>query len=97
AFLYYLLPELEPATRYIEMDPGVANVDGSGLADDLASADVVVLSSIRDDWNEPNDSRRFGSTEATSVLDQEFCEVASFGVGLFGRGLYELYLPCERS
>ena len=25
AFLYYLLPDLPPATHYIEMDPGVAN------------------------------------------------------------------------
>ena len=30
AFLYYLLPELDPATRYIEMDPGVANAADSG-------------------------------------------------------------------
>jgi hypothetical protein len=94
AFLYYLLPELVPGTRYIEMDPGVANADGSGLAEDLAAADVVVLSSIRDDWNEPNDSRRFGSTESTTVLERDFCRVGSFGVGLFGRGLYELYVRC---
>jgi hypothetical protein len=95
AFLYYLLPELVPATRFIEMDPGVANADGSGMADDLASADVVILSSIRDDWAEPNDSRKFGSSESTVVLDERFCQVGSFGVGLFGRGLYELYLPCD--
>jgi hypothetical protein len=96
AFLYYLLPELVPGTRYIEMDPGVANSDGSGLADDLAASDVVVLSSIRDDWNEPNDSRRFGSTESTEVLERDFCQVGSYGVGLYGRGLYELWVPCDR-
>ncbi len=95
AFLYYLLPELVPATRYIEMDPGVANAEGSGLADDLASADVVILSSIRDDWNEPNDSRRFGSEESTRVLARDFCLDRSFGAGLFGRGLYELYVRCD--
>jgi hypothetical protein len=32
AFLYYLFPELDPATYYIEMDPGVANADDSDLA-----------------------------------------------------------------
>jgi hypothetical protein len=96
AFLYYLLPELVPATRYIEMDPGMANADGSGMADDLASADVVVLSSIRDDWNEPNDSRKFGSDESTKVLARDFCLAESFGTGLFGRGLYELYVRCDR-
>ena len=58
AFLYYLLPQTRPGTRYIEMDPGVANRSDSGLADDLASSDLVILSSIRDDWVEPNAARR---------------------------------------
>lgn len=95
AFLYYLLPELDPATRYIEMDPGVANAEDSGLAEELASADVVILSSIRDDWVEPNDSRDFGPDEPNRVLEREFCLVESFGQGLFGRGLYELYTRCD--
>lgn len=94
AFLYHLLPQLRPATRYIEMDPGVANADDSGLAEELASADVVILSSIRDDWNEPNESVEFGSNEPNEVLEREFCLVESYGDGLFGRGLYELYDRC---
>ncbi len=94
AFLYHLLPQLRPATRYIEMDPGVANADDSGLADELAAADVVILSSIRDDWNEPNESLEFGSNEPNEVLEREFCLVESYGEGLFGRGLYELYDRC---
>jgi hypothetical protein len=94
AFLYYLLPELRPATRYIEMDPGVANAANSGLADELASADIVILSSIRDDWVEPNDSRVFGPDEPNQVLARDFCKAGSFGKGLFGRGLYELYARC---
>jgi len=93
AFLYYLLPDLVPATRYIEMDPGVANAEDSGLADELRSSDVVILSSIRDDWNEPNDSLVTGSQEPNEVLAEEFCLVASFEEGLFGRGLYEVYMP----
>ena len=95
AFLYYLLPELPPATRYIEMDPGVANAPDSGLADELAASDVVILSSVRDDWVEPNDSRDFGSSEPNEVLERDFCQVGSFGTGLFGRGLYELYTRCR--
>ena len=95
AFLYYLLPELPPATRYIEMDPGVANAPDSGLADELAAADVVILSSVRDDWVEPNTSRDFGSSEPNEVLERDFCQVGSFGTGLFGRGLYELYTRCR--
>lgn len=94
AFLYYLLPHLPPATRYIEMDPGVANAADSGLAEELAEADIVILSSVRDDWNEPNDSLVRGSEEPNRVLDRDFCLVESYGEGLFGRGLYELYDRC---
>ena len=67
AYLYYMLPELDPGdattSRWI---PGVANAEGSGLAEDLASADLVILSSIWDDWSEPNDSRKTGSDEAAT-------------------------------
>ena len=96
AFLYYLLPQTRPGTRYIEMDPAVSNRNNSGLADDLASSDLVILSSIRDDWNEPNASREVGSDQATQVLHSRFCMVGSWGKGLFGRGLYELYQRCDR-
>jgi hypothetical protein len=94
AFLYYLLPDLEAATYYVEMDPGVANAEDSRLADDIAAADIVILSSIRDDWDEPNDSRLFGPDEPNEVLRREFCLIGSYGVGLYGRGLYELYQRC---
>jgi hypothetical protein len=96
AFLYYLLPQTRPGTRYIEMDPGVANRSDSGLADDLASSDLVILSSIRDDWVEPNAALDFGSDEPNQVLQRDFCKVGSWGKGLFGRGLYELYQRCDR-
>lgn len=97
AFLYYLLPDLVPGTRYVEMDPGVANAPDSGLADELARADVVILSTIRDDWNEPNDSLLFGSDEPNRVLARDFCRVGSFGDSPFyaDRGLYELYTRCR--
>jgi hypothetical protein len=97
AFLYYLLPQTRPGTRYIEMDPGVANTTNSGLADDLARSDIVILSSIRDDWDEPNASRDFGSDVPNQVLSRDFCMVGSWGKGLYGRGLYELYQRCGRS
>ena len=94
AFLYYLLPELAPATRYIEMDPGIANAEDSGLADELRAADIAILSSIRDDWDEPNDSQEFGPDEPNQVIEEDFCLVDSYGDGLSDRGLYELYRRC---
>ena len=94
AFLYYVLPDLVPSTYFIEMDPGMAN-KGTRLADDLAHSDVAILSSIRDDWDEPNDSRVIGSDAANQVLHRDFCLAGSYGAGLFGHGLYELYLRCQ--
>jgi len=90
AFIYYLLPELTPATYYIEMDPGVANAKGSRLASDLASADVVILSSIWDNWSEPNDSRDVGSREPEEVLRRDFCHVANY------LERYDLYRRCQK-
>ena len=78
AWIYAMYPEAVPATRYIEMDPGIANAPGSGLARDLASADVVVLSSNWAEWAEANDSVKAGSTAATKVLERDFCPVRTF-------------------
>ncbi len=36
AFFYHLFPDLEVGTRYIEMDPGIADAEDSGLADEVA-------------------------------------------------------------
>jgi hypothetical protein len=101
AFLYYLLPQLPPATRYIEMDPGVADAADSGLDDDLASADVVVLSHVWDVWREPNDSRKVGSDKPVHVLEDDFCLVGKYGERkdgdpdspIEGTPLYDLYVP----
>jgi hypothetical protein len=90
AYLYYLLPEFPIATRYIEMDPGVANAKGSGLASDLRSADVAILSGVWDDWSEPNDSRNFGSDASNRVLVRDFCVVGDFGKKRPGVPLYQL-------
>jgi 4-amino-4-deoxy-L-arabinose transferase-like glycosyltransferase len=89
AYLYYMLPDLVPATYYIEMDPGVANANGSRLPTDLESSDVVILSAIWDDWSEPNDSRNFGSDASTKVLARDFCHVGTY------LDLYQLYRKCR--
>jgi hypothetical protein len=60
-----LLPDLDPATYSIEMDPGVANDKDSRLADELCLADIVILSSIWSDWDEPSDGRKFGPNSRT--------------------------------
>jgi hypothetical protein len=92
AYLYYLLPDLVPATRYIEMDPGMANAPDSGLAEELAKADVAVLSSIQSSWDEPNDSRLEGSDAPNEVLREQFRLVKSYGDGPGDRGVYEVWV-----
>ena len=81
-FFYYLFPELEPATYFIEMDPGLANEEGSSLADDVRSADWLVLSNFWTGWYEPNDSVEYGSDEPNRVVAEEFCLVNSYEDGL---------------
>jgi hypothetical protein len=83
-FLYYLLPHLTPATYFLEMNPLSANRPGSRLANDVRRADWVILDRRLDDWNEPNDSSRFGPDDPNEVVQSLF--------ELQGRyGSYDLY------
>jgi hypothetical protein len=79
AYLYYLLPDLPPGTRYIEMDPGMANAPDSGLAHEVATSDWLILSHVWDAWDEPNDSRVFGPDEPNRVVQRDFCKVGDYG------------------
>ena len=90
AYFYYLLPQLTPATRYIEMDPGVANANDSGLAAEIHRSDVLILSSAWNYWDEPNDSRKFGSDQPNRVVREQFCLVGRFGPH------FELFEHCRR-
>jgi peptidoglycan/LPS O-acetylase OafA/YrhL len=90
AWLYYMFPELTPATYYIEMDPGIANGKHSRLARDVASADIVILSTVWDGFDEPNDSEKFGPDTPNQVLRDKFCSV-----GVYGGGLYKLLKRCK--
>lgn len=93
AFFYFLFPDLVPATHYIEMDPGVANREDSGLADDVASADWLILSNVWTNWSEPNTSREPGSDEPNQVVDELFCVVDTYG-DRDGEPWFELHRRC---
>jgi hypothetical protein len=100
SYLYFMLPDLVPGTHYIEMDPGVANAPDSGLADELREADAVILSTMYDNWFEPNTSMDRGSEEPNQVLDEEFCLHDSYGDNSAAAGpgepIFELYIRCEQ-
>lgn len=89
AYFYFLFPEAVPATYYIEMDPGIANAEDSGLADEVASADWLILSHVWDPWDEPNDSRLFGSDAPNQVVDEQFCALNP------ETDFYVLYQRCQ--
>ncbi len=76
--VYWLFPELVPATYFIEMDPGLADRAGSGLADDIATADFLVLTNIWTGWHEPNASDDHLSDEHNQAVADHFCLVDRF-------------------
>ena len=88
---YYLFPELTPATYFIEMDPGLADREGSRLASDVASADWLILTNFWTGWYEPNASIHFGSEAPNKVVADHFCLV-----GNYDDALVMLYQRCEK-
>ena len=75
AFFYYLFPELPPGTRYIEMDPGIADAAGSGLAGELHRSMWLIQSDVWSNWDEPNSSAHRGSPLPNRVVADEYCTV----------------------
>ena len=88
---YFMFPELTPATFYIEMDPGLADREGSSLASDVESADWVLLTNFWTGWFEPNASSIFGSDAPNQVVANKFCLV-----GNYDNALVLLYQKCEQ-
>jgi hypothetical protein len=78
-FLYYMLPQLRPATYFLEMNPFSANRPGSRLAEDVKDADWLVLNREFDFWNEPNRSREFQSDVPNQIVKEHFEVVGEFG------------------
>jgi hypothetical protein len=88
---YYLFPELTPATYYIEMDPGLADREGSRLAPDVKTADWLILTNFWTGWYEPNASSTFGSDAPNRVVADNFCLV-----GNYDNALVMLYHRCAK-
>ncbi|MGB6059212.1 MAG: hypothetical protein WBF71_13225 [Microthrixaceae bacterium] len=83
-FIYFILERFKPATRYLEFNPGGANAKNSKLADELKSADVVILNS---DWDDPASlgqpsgaaPNEAGPAKPNEVIERDFTTAASFG------------------
>jgi hypothetical protein len=70
-YLYFLLPQLRPASYYTVINPGVMNGPDSTLAHDLLHADWLILSSKWDNIREPN--AKPGSAAPNEVVRAKFC------------------------
>jgi 4-amino-4-deoxy-L-arabinose transferase-like glycosyltransferase len=90
AYFYHLFPDLTPATYFIEMDPGLADTEGSGLDDEVASADWLLLTRFWSEWIEPNESTKFGPDAPNQVVENNFCLRGSYQYDLV-----RLYQKCS--
>lgn len=73
AYVYYLFPELEVGTHFIEMDPGVSNARDSGFAEEVANADWLILTRRWEAWEESNDARVPGDPRPNRIVERDFC------------------------
>jgi hypothetical protein len=71
--LYFLLPELRPASYYMELEQNAFNARNSGLAGELRRADWLILTS-----RFPT-ARLGGSSEPNEVVASKFCVRAESG------------------
>jgi hypothetical protein len=88
-YMYFLLPELRPASYYMEMNPMTANRKGSGLEEELRGADWLILTSAWDHWRESNESSRYGPSGPDEIVRSMFCLV-------YESGAYRLYEQCAK-
>jgi len=84
-FLYHLVPELTPATYFLEMNPGTADRPGSRLKSDVSTADVIVVTTRYDDWGSPTPQDQ-DSVEGSIDLNG-LCTSGTFGP-------WRLYVRC---
>ncbi len=93
SYLYALLMyRFEPATPFIELNPGIANVAGSGWREDLESADVVIL----DRSLNPDPATRVAGPDIRSVLRDRTRVPAPKPFEIYSRTATRRCLPARR-
>ena len=80
-----MLPQLRPATYFLEMNPFSANRPGSRLAEDVKDADWLLLNRDFDLWTEPNRSREFQSDASNQMVRSRFKICGEYGAHLLCR------------
>jgi hypothetical protein len=78
-YLYFLFPKLKPGSFYLEMEPGVANAPNSGLARQISHCQFLILTSIYNDWFEPNTSIVYRSSAPNKIISRDFKLIGTWG------------------
>lgn len=76
---YFLLPRLRQSARQMEITPRVTNEQGSGLLDDLRTADVLVLVDNGDQWRRVFPYADEESDAPDRLIAERFCLLSSHG------------------
>jgi hypothetical protein len=87
AYLYHLLPQLEPGTHHLMMANGTTDRAGSGLPREVAVADAVISGSAWHLWRQIR-HRGFVSDASTRALRAHHCPRGRFG-------MYRVYGRCR--
>lgn len=80
AYIYFLLPRLQPATFYITLDPGSTETRGVSLANELERASVLILNAAYNDPLERNArAEAYGSNAPNRIVARDFCLRGTYG------------------
>ena len=85
-FLYYLLPELQPASYFMQVDPHTINRPSNHFVRELQRADLLILTSRFSSG--PLDPRQLGPAAPNDIVVRRFCVRAA-------SGSYRLYQRCR--
>jgi hypothetical protein len=71
-YVYHLLPQLRPATYFLEMSPAIGKNQSARLASDIESADWLLLNRTWDYMSDANVASRYGHDRATAAVKENF-------------------------
>ena len=76
ADIYWLLPQLDPGTYFIQFDPGVTNRAGSDLDREIAASSLLVLTQYDADFPDSYVPSNPAGAAPSAAVRANFCEVA---------------------
>lgn len=78
-FYHLLLPKIQPSGYFLELNPLLTNSETSGIDQQIARSQWVLLNQIYDHFFEANRSSEYGSSKPNNVLKSRFHETLRSG------------------